>query len=99
LKEISQTVILLVWRLGDRPERKNENPKKKKSEQFLHPSGARRMKIHTFCLKMNFFIAKSFLFFSLLPSTGELPFRKVFPSPKAAIKAKKSDKNTSRERT
>lgn len=61
---------LAPWRS---PERKEQKPEKK-SEQFLHPSGARRMKIHTFCLKMNFFIA--FLLFSaIIPRKRELPFR------------------------
>lgn len=38
LKEISQTVILLVWRLGDRPEKRKK--RQTKSEQFSSPLGS-----------------------------------------------------------
>jgi hypothetical protein len=89
LKEISQTVILLVWRLGDRPKEKNENPKKKKSEQFLHPSGARRMKIHTFCLKMNFFIAKSFFVLFSPAINRRIAFSESFSFAKSSDKSEK----------
>lgn len=94
LKEISQTVILLVWRLGDRPKEKKRTQKKKKSEQFLHPSGARRMKIHTFCLKMNFFIAFSFFLSAINP---RIAFSESFSFAKSSDKSEKTIKTAEKE--
>lgn len=76
LKEISQTVILRVWRLGDRPgKRKKQN---QNSSRILR---VRRMKIHAFCLKMYFFILL-FLHFS----SQAMPFGNFFFRPTSDTK-------------
>src|SRR5690349_12813088 len=59
LKEISQTVILRVWRLEDRSGKRTKQ--NQNSSRILR---VRRMKIHAFCLNMYFFCFPKLRFFA-----------------------------------